>query len=129
MKKLCFLLALLLLLTGCGNKAEVTQTTQPSTNRESVLVAFDIYAVNDLHGKLSDTDAQPGVDELSTYLKQAQQDGNTLFFQCGKNIHFVTQCHCKKLLSHYGDIIAQICTKSSAQNVQLCELYFVHNVN
>ncbi len=86
MKKLCFLLALLLLLGGCGKNADVTQTTQPSTGAEtpeSVLVTFDIYAINDLHGKLSDTDAQPGVDELSTYLKQAQQDGNTIVLATG----------------------------------------------
>lgn len=29
----------------------------------------DIYAINDLHGKFKDSDGQPGVDELTTYLK------------------------------------------------------------
>jgi 2',3'-cyclic-nucleotide 2'-phosphodiesterase (5'-nucleotidase family) len=37
-----------------------------------VLVYFDFYALNDLHGKFSDTDSQPGVDELTTYIEQAR---------------------------------------------------------
>ncbi len=35
----------------------------------SVLVALDFYAINDLHGKFTDGDNHPGVDELTTYLK------------------------------------------------------------
>ena len=35
----------------------------------SVVVNFDFFAINDLHGKFDDTDSQPGVDELTTYLK------------------------------------------------------------
>ena len=84
MKKLFLLLALLLLLTGCGKNTVQppasptlpTETAQDSTENDSPefnLVTFDIYAINDLHGKLADTEQQPGVDELSTYLKQAQQ--------------------------------------------------------
>ncbi len=38
---------------------------------ETVLVMVDFFALNDLHGKFCDTDKQPGVDELSTYLKNA----------------------------------------------------------
>ncbi len=34
-----------------------------------VTVIVDLYAINDLHGKFDDTDSQPGVDELTTYLK------------------------------------------------------------
>lgn len=64
MKKLCLLLALLLLLTGCGKA--------PESNTESGWVSFDVYAINDLHGRVSDTDEQPGLDELSTYLKSAE---------------------------------------------------------
>ena len=37
----------------------------------SVIVVIDFYAINDLHGKMSDTESQPGVDELTTYLKNA----------------------------------------------------------
>ncbi len=38
---------------------------------ESVLVYINFFAVNDLHGKLTDSGSQPGVDELSTYFKNA----------------------------------------------------------
>ena len=39
----------------------------------SVVVVLDFYVLNDLHGKLCDTDSQIGVDELTTYLKGAEQ--------------------------------------------------------
>lgn len=35
----------------------------------SVLVYVDFYSINDLHGKVTDNESQPGVDELTTYLK------------------------------------------------------------
>ncbi len=35
----------------------------------SVIATLDFYAINDLHGKFSDTSANEGVDELTTYLK------------------------------------------------------------
>lgn len=41
---------------------------------ESVTVELSFYAVNDLHGKFMDTDAQPGVDEFTTYLKDLYAD-------------------------------------------------------
>ena len=37
-----------------------------------VVITLDIYAINDLHGKVFDTDSQIGVDELSTYLLGAE---------------------------------------------------------
>lgn len=37
-----------------------------------VVVIIDFYAVNDLHGKFEDTDEQFGVDEMTTYFKNAQ---------------------------------------------------------
>jgi 2',3'-cyclic-nucleotide 2'-phosphodiesterase/3'-nucleotidase len=37
----------------------------------NVLVILDLYAINDLHGKLADGDTHPGVDEMTTYLKTA----------------------------------------------------------
>ena len=40
---------------------------------ESVIILLDLFAVNDLHGKLCDSDAQIGVDELTTYLKNAYE--------------------------------------------------------
>ena len=38
-----------------------------------VIVVIDFYVLNDLHGKFCDSDSQPGVDELATYFKQAEQ--------------------------------------------------------
>lgn len=99
MKKLCLILAFVLLLGGCGKKSVQAQITQPAANvadsadkgndgqgkenTESRWVSFDIYAINDLHGKLADTEFQPGVDELSTYLKNAQHRGNTILLSTG----------------------------------------------
>ncbi len=37
-----------------------------------VTVTLDLYAVNDLHGKFCDSNKQPGVDELTTYLQNAE---------------------------------------------------------
>lgn len=53
----------------CGNTVEFT---------------FDFYSINDLHGKFVDNESQPGVDELTTYLKQAREENpNTLFLSTG----------------------------------------------
>ena len=85
MKKLCILLALCLLfsLWGCENKPPVTTTPACAAHQDrddngscdicriSVLVSFDIYNINDLHGKLVDGENHPGVDELTTYFKNA----------------------------------------------------------
>ena len=38
-----------------------------------VFVLIDFYAINDMHGKLFDSDNQPGADELTTYLKNAYE--------------------------------------------------------
>ena len=50
----------------------------------SVIVVIDFYAINDLHGKFCDTDTQPGVDELGTYLTNAKEtDDYTIFLSSG----------------------------------------------
>lgn len=50
----------------------------------SVVETFDIFGVNDLHGKFADSDTQPGVDELTTYLKNAKASNeNTVFLSSG----------------------------------------------
>ncbi len=46
-----------------------------------VVVELDFYALNDLHGKYKDTDVQPGVDELSTFLTQDPE--NTVLLSSG----------------------------------------------
>lgn len=52
--------------------------------QKSVLVALDFYCVNDLHGKIVDLEGRPGLDELTTYLKnvRATQE-NTIFLSAG----------------------------------------------
>ena len=50
----------------------------------SVIITFDFYALNDLHGKFDDTDTQGGVDELSTYLANAYNtDDNVILLSSG----------------------------------------------
>ncbi len=54
------------------------------TCQYSLYVLIDFYAINDLHGKFSDTDSNVGVDELTTYLKDRQnQDDHTVFLSSG----------------------------------------------
>lgn len=98
MKRILILFLLLcLLLTGCGIASDNGQETACGVSHvdaddngecdlccESVMTTFDFYAVNDLHGKLADGDNHPGVDELSTYLKNARQtDDNVVFLSAG----------------------------------------------
>ncbi len=44
---------------------------------------LDVYGINDLHGKFEDTDNQPGVDEMTTYLKKMATEQNTIFLSSG----------------------------------------------
>lgn len=51
---------------------------------QSVIIYIDFYNINDLHGKLADDDSHIGVDELTTYLKNARKtDDHTLFLSTG----------------------------------------------
>ena len=85
MKKLCFLLALCLLLTGCAvNQPTQTQPPTSAPNAQVtcdgnhldeandgfcdrcskfLLVMVDFYTLNDIHGKLADADT-PEILEL-----------------------------------------------------------------
>ena len=50
----------------------------------SVTVTVDLYAVNDLHGKLLDNSSQPGVDELTSFLRSARAENpNTVLLSSG----------------------------------------------
>ncbi len=50
---------------------------------EGVNVTLEFLALNDLHGKFEDTSVQEGVDELSTYISNAQADGNAIVLSSG----------------------------------------------
>ena len=52
--------------------------------RESVITELDFFAINDLHGKLDDSDLQEGVDELTTFLKLKEMENRrTLVLSSG----------------------------------------------
>ena len=83
-KRLAILLVIALLLSGCkwlhpSGSAACTAHKDEDSNGfcdvclYSVYVCIDFYAINDLHGKLADADTHPGVDELTTYLKNARK--------------------------------------------------------
>jgi 2',3'-cyclic-nucleotide 2'-phosphodiesterase (5'-nucleotidase family) len=50
--------------------------------RDSVIVIVDIYAINDLHGKVNASDSQPGLGPLTTYLKTVMGE-NTILLSTG----------------------------------------------
>ena len=82
------LLLALLLLLGCAQNVGTPCITHADSDNnglcdnctQSVLVSFDFYTINDLHGKFSDTDQNPGVDELTTYLKEAAKNDDNAYF-------------------------------------------------
>ena len=88
--------------TGSSGSAstESTTTTQPTEpicahkdadNNEicdvcksSVIVVFDFYSINDLHGKFADADSNIGVDEMTTYFKNAlKTDQHAILLSAG----------------------------------------------
>lgn len=98
---LIFMLCFALLLTGCTQPAPQTQAPQDATTitatdpapteepgclehvdendddicdecGNSVIITIDFYNINDLHGKIFDGELHPGVDEMTTYLRNAQ---------------------------------------------------------
>ncbi len=93
--KQCLTIALVLLILLCGcqpsqNGGTCTKHIDIDENGVcdkcyvSVFVYFDFYAINDLHGKFSDTEDNIGVDELTTYLKTAREkDENAIFLSTG----------------------------------------------
>lgn len=96
-----FLMGIVALSAGCGELPDTSQSSSQEQGcaiehtdvdangvcelcAESTLRTFDIFALNDIHGKFADTDTQIGVDELTTYLKQAKAGNeNTIFLSTG----------------------------------------------
>lgn len=85
------------LLTGCGAEGgTATSSPQTCTHADtncdgkcdfcyiSVMTTVDLYSINDLHGKVADGENHPGVDELTTYLKDARKtDDNVILLSAG----------------------------------------------
>ena len=75
--------------TGGDNEACAEHVDENSDGvcdecNESVMRDIDIFAVNDLHGKVLDGAGHPGVDEMTTYFKQAKEENpNTIFLSSG----------------------------------------------
>ncbi len=68
----------------CGKHTDADSNGVCDLCFDSVYVYFNIYSINDLHGKMLDGDSHPGVDELTTYLKNAQQtQDNVIILSAG----------------------------------------------
>ncbi len=85
------LIVSLLLVPGCRQE-EAVCTVHQDVNGDTlcdicgmtVLVYVDFYSINDLHGKLADGNTHPGVDELTTFLKNARcKDDYAIFLSTG----------------------------------------------
>lgn len=96
LKKLCYLLILCLLLCGCTAAPDSTEDPCAISHIDSendgfcdrcakmTLVIIDFYTVNDLHGKIADADSHPGVDELTTFIKNAREtDDHVILLSAG----------------------------------------------
>ena len=54
----------------CTNHTDVQNDGRCDICDTIVIVSIDFYNINDLHGKLADGESHPGVDEMTTFLKQ-----------------------------------------------------------
>lgn len=110
-KILLSLMALLLSAAACGNETGLNDVSYASPSpaeavipspeaecshedrdsngicdicKADVLAVIDIYALNDLHGKFTDSESQPGVDEMTAWLKtRAMLDDNFVLLSSG----------------------------------------------
>ena len=95
---LVLILCLTILLSGCQSSTNAPESTLSAECTHidadnnslcdlcqiSVSVTFDIYNINDLHGKIADGENHPGVDELTTYLNNAKsQEEHTIILSSG----------------------------------------------
>lgn len=84
MKKLCLFIAVLCVLfsascslgggTGCTAHTDGDKNGYCDKCGTPTVETVNFYVINDLHGKISDSDASDGVDELTTYLKNAKKE-------------------------------------------------------
>lgn len=90
------LLILLLILSACNSNAGSTESAACENHQDfdqnticdvcgkTVLIWIDFYNINDLHGKLADGSSHPGVDEMTTFLKNARaNDDYAIFLSTG----------------------------------------------
>ena len=69
---------------GCAEHTDENSDGACDVCENSVMRSLDIFAINDLHGKVLDGDGHIGVDELTTYFKQTKaQNPDTIFLSSG----------------------------------------------
>lgn len=83
------LIMLVSILTGCPSPApnfecpahvDANNDDACDMCRVSVVEYVDFFNFNDLHGKFEDSDTQPGVDEITTYLERARLTNEHVVF-------------------------------------------------
>ena len=68
----------------CANHVDIDDNDYCDLCNDYVIVVVDFYVFNDLHGKFCDTDTQPGVDEIGTYLdNMAATDDHMIVLSTG----------------------------------------------
>lgn len=70
-------------MTSACNHADKDNDEKCDNCGTSVIVNFNLYGINDLHGMYCDSDTQPGVDELTTFFKDQQATSNTVVLASG----------------------------------------------
>ncbi len=70
-------------MTSSCNHADKDNDEKCDNCGTSVIVNFNLYGINDLHGMYCDSDTQPGVDELTTFFKDKQATSNTVVLSSG----------------------------------------------
>lgn len=70
-------------MTSACNHADKDNDEKCDNCGTSVIVNFNLYGINDLHGMYCDSDTQPGVDELTTFFKDKQATSNTVVLSSG----------------------------------------------
>ena len=55
--------------TDCASHTDLDDNGVCDICRQTVIVVIDLYAINDLHGKVNESDSQPGIAGLTTYLR------------------------------------------------------------
>ena len=68
--------------TGTGSNTGNSNNTGTGTGKTGTYT-LDVYGINDLHGKFEDSEGQPGIDEMTTFLKNAEEEQNTIFLSAG----------------------------------------------
>lgn len=85
MKKnvIIFITTLSLLLFGCNKTNNKSSTSQNSSEEKTGTVDIEIYATNDIHGQVKESNSAAGIGKMATYLKNKKAEGNTLLFDQG----------------------------------------------